>query len=402
MKQVLLLFKRVFDKWQEDECLNMGAAVAYYALFSLFPLMLITLSIVGNLIPENLFRIQNFLDSQFDSPLLSDLVMSTLRSLYETRVSAGFFGTVSLLLVASGFFGALDRAFRIIWGTGRPLFAQASLRQAVRQQVSHQVRRKLVSFLLVFVVASLLMTWIIAGATLSLMRNAASNWFEFNDFVQGWVELGITFGVMTLAFALLFRILPDTDVTFGDVWLGALLSATSFMLVQRFIGYFITTLNYQAYGVIGGVMAIMFYIYVISQVIFIGCEFTCVYAHRYGSRRGSDSAPQALGMLYKSPASERVTRGPGDARVGLRFTVPKSLCQRSTRRTGPLRSIVQTAGRGFMSARLIRTLSQCADGSSVGRRLACLASHRVQGSAFILAFLLLTTRLPSVSRKMRP
>jgi membrane protein len=304
VNQVWLLFKRVFSKWQEDECLNMGASVAYYALFSLFPLMLITLSIVGSFIPDNLFRIQEFLDSNFDSPLLSDLVMSTLRSLYETRLSAGVVGTVSLLLVASGFFGALDRSFRIIWRTDRPLFSQGTLRQTVRRQLTHHVRRRLISFLLVFVVASMLMTWIIAGAALSLVRNGLNNWFAINDFVQGWAELGITFAVMTLAFALLFRILPDTDVAFGDVWLGALLSATSFMLVQRFIGYFITSFNYQAYGVIGGVMAILFYIYAISQVIFIGCEFTCVYAHLYGSQRERESAPEVLGMLYSSKVSE--------------------------------------------------------------------------------------------------
>jgi membrane protein len=304
VNQVWLLCKRVFSKWQEDECLNMGASVAYYALFSLFPLILITLSIVGSFIPDNLFRIQEFLDTNFDSPLLSDLVMGTLRSLYESRVSAGFFGTISLLLVASGFFGALDRSFRIIWRTDRPLFSQGTLTQTVRRQVTHHVRRRLVSFLLVFVVASLLMTWIIAGAALSLVRNALSNWFAITDFVQGWVELGITFAVVTLAFALLFRILPDTDVAFGDVWIGALLSATAFMLVQRFIGYFITSFNYQSYGVIGGVMAIMFYIYVISQVIFIGCEFTCVFAHLYGSQRDRESAPEVLGMLYSPTLSE--------------------------------------------------------------------------------------------------
>ena len=102
-----------------------------------------------------------------------------------------------------------------------------------------------------------------------------------------WLQLGISFLILTLVVMVLFKILPSTRVTWGDIWLGALITAALWVILQQLISNSFISLGsrFRSYGVVGGVMVLMLWIYLTSQVFFLGGEFTYVYAHVFGSRK---------------------------------------------------------------------------------------------------------------------
>ncbi|NTW01071.1 MAG: YihY/virulence factor BrkB family protein, partial [Oscillochloris sp.] len=104
-----------FAKWQQDDCTSLGASLAYYALFSFFPLILVILSVVGAVVNPQQFEVQQRLLSLIGSEQVRGLVTQTLQNLNDSSTGAGLIGFITLLLAASGIFGALDKSFDAIW-----------------------------------------------------------------------------------------------------------------------------------------------------------------------------------------------------------------------------------------------------------------------------------------------
>ncbi|HIK43060.1 YihY/virulence factor BrkB family protein [Thermoleptolyngbya sp. M55_K2018_002] len=296
--QVFQLFFLAVLKWQKDNCLDMGATLSYHALFSLFPLLLLSLSLLGSLLGRNaeLYTSLQTLLQEALPPEAYRIVESSVLVPGQDTLSIGLLGLVFLLVAASNFFYSLDRAFDKIWGVA----FQPEPGQSAWKILRVLLRKKAFSVMLVIGTAPLLFVSLVSD----LLVQTGLELLEKTGGTSAFLEpLGIdsveivwalqalfSFLILALIIMILFRILPSTNVTWGDVWLGALLTAGMLLLLQYLVHNSVLSLGdrFRSYGVVGRVMVLMFWIYLTSQVFFLGGELTCVYAQLFGSRRNAD------------------------------------------------------------------------------------------------------------------
>lgn len=312
---VWLLFRETVRKWNADNCIRLGASLSYYTLFSLFPLILVTLTLVRFL----------FINSEGVRGVILDALASVtggfrtdfeaaLQAAAQTRRASGIIGTILLILGSSWVFGELVSAFNIIWGLEAPQ----------RGGPMHFLRSTFFSFALVLSGIFLLLVSMIISAVLAALGNYL---IALPGGALGW-RIGhtlINLCVLSLVFALLLKYLPQTRVAWSDVWLGAVLTAIIWTLLQSAIALYIALGSYQDYGAIGAILALVAWVFLSSQVLFLGGEFTAVYAKHFGSRvprQPSDRAtarPSATATARTAQA-RRVNRTAGIV-IGLLGTI---------------------------------------------------------------------------------
>ena len=286
------LIIRTLLKWQRDECLDMGAALAYYGIFSFFPLLLVILSIFGFLLGTDT-DVYNQLLSLAKSSLpfaAYSIVVSTLLHLNQSSIGAGLIGFLLLLLAASNFFGALNRFVKKIW--------QVQERQHTNNDLVASalnfLKERIAAFGLVLGTVLLMLLSLLSRIAIDATLKIADNFNQSIDFIaidtllllQG-LQKGTIFLLLILAIIVLFKILPSTQVVWGDVWLGALITAILYRLLQYLVRNSIIQIGsrFLSYGVVGSVMILLLWIYLTCQLFLLGCEFTYVYTHLFGSRR---------------------------------------------------------------------------------------------------------------------
>ncbi len=286
-----LLFQ-TFAKWQQDRCLEMGAALSYYALFSLFPIFLVVTSILGFLLgPEtDVFNQILKFARDFLPPESFAIVEDTMVQLNQGSVQAGIVGFLLLFLAASSVFGALDRSVDKIWKATKNEVESESLWSTTISFVG----KKLIAFGLVISTAAFLLLSLLSNIVIRIVMQIITKMdrtitiFELNDLLIARVlQISSSFLVVALAVLLLLRFLPSTPTRWNDLWPSALLTTSLLLGLQQMVSHNIIQIGaqYNSYGVIGGVMILMLWIYFTCQIFFLGCEFSYVYAHLFGSRR---------------------------------------------------------------------------------------------------------------------
>jgi membrane protein len=267
-----------FAKWQKDDCMSLGASLAYYALFSFFPLILVILSVVGAVVDPRQFAVQQRLLGLIGSEQVRGLVTQTLQNLNSSSAGAGLIGFVTLLLAASGIFGALDKAFDQIWEDRAAKPADGGILKTIKDVA----QQKLLAFALVLGCALLMLLSIVSTVVVTALSS-------YTSFLPGqallWqiIQFAASLALMSLAFATLYKFMPTRRVPWGDVWAAALLGALLFTALQQVVGLYLSHANYASYGVVGSVMALMVWIYLSSLVILLGGELAYAYARTFGS-----------------------------------------------------------------------------------------------------------------------
>jgi membrane protein len=260
--------------WSAHNCLRLGASLSYYTLLSLFPLILVVLTII-RLLMSNSDDARKAIFKALASVTggLDDAFVTALEAARSTGSGSGIIGTATLLLGASWVFGELVSAFNIIWGVQAP--AGGGPFQFLRSTFF--------SFALVLAGAFLLLVSMILSAVLGVLGELMKT-LPGGVMVWGIAHIVVNLCVLALVFALLFKFLPQTYVAWRDVWLGATLTAIVWTLLQAAISWYIGFSSYANYGPIGATLALVVWVYLSSQVLFLGGEFTAAYADRYGSR----------------------------------------------------------------------------------------------------------------------
>lgn len=279
-------------KWDQDNCPGMAAALSYFALFSLFPLLLVIVSIIGSLIGPNTEAFQTIAEAveRFLPPEVHELVKGTVVALNENSVGAGIVGSGFLLWAASSVFSILRNSVNKIWQSP----SRASEAGSVLRIVLFTVFNKLSSFLLVFGTALLLLTSLVANIAIKTILQLIATFQETFAFIEV-DELQLTRGlqvsssllILSLAACILFKILPSVYVGWQDVWLGALLTALLLVGLQQLVSNSVISIGgrFLSYGVIGSVMILLLWIFLTCQIFLLGCVLSYVYAHIFGSRR---------------------------------------------------------------------------------------------------------------------
>ncbi|MCU0549722.1 MAG: YihY/virulence factor BrkB family protein [Leptolyngbya sp. Prado105] len=281
-------------KWNQDDCPGMAASLSYFALFSLFPMLLVILSFVGSLIQPGTEAFQQIQASgqRFLPPEVHELVRDTMITLYQNSAGAGIVGFSLLLWTASSVFGILRASVNQIWRSPN----RSAQRGSISKMVLFFVVNKLFSFLLMMGAGLLLLSSLVSSIAIKAILRFVVTFQATFAFLQidelqltRGLQTGWTFFILAIATCILFKILPSVPVAWNDVWLGALLTTAGLVGLQQLVSNSVISIGgaFLSYGVIGSVMILLLWIFLTFQIVLFGCVLTYVYAHLFGSRRGS-------------------------------------------------------------------------------------------------------------------
>jgi len=275
MRTAWSLISQTFKEWMEDKAQRLGAALAYYAAFSMAPLLIIVVAVVSFFYhDDSLGRVQSQIALILGSNAAEALV-ATIRGAKSADggVTATIISVLTLVIGATGVFASLQDAMNTIWEvTPKP-----------RQIWADILRTRVLSFALVLAICFLLLVSLVISAALAAISAYFKSIFPLTATVWPVVDVGVSFLIITILFAAIYKILPDVDIAWRDVWIGAAATAALFAVGKLGIGMYLGRSNFSsAYGAAGSFLVLLAWVYYSSQILFLGAEFTQVYATRYG------------------------------------------------------------------------------------------------------------------------
>jgi len=295
MKKVIDLLKATFKEFSEDKVPRLAAALAYYTIFSIGPLLIIIVAI-ASLVYQNGEAKKQISDTI--SSLMGPGADPILKSLDQPQkggsIIASIIGIVTLLLGASGVFGQLKDALNTMW----------EVKPKEGQGILAMLRERFLSFSMVLGTGFLLLVSLVVSAGLAAVGKWLASVLPGGDIIGNIANYLVTLLIITAMFALLFRFLPDAKVAWKDVWIGAGITAILFVVGQIALGIYLGSGSIgTTFGAAGSIVVALVWIYYSSLIFFIGAELTQTYARLYGSK--IEIAP------YAEPMAEgtRVTQG---------------------------------------------------------------------------------------------
>src|ERR1043165_9220187 len=320
MKRYYLLFKQAFTEFGEDKAQRLGAALAYYTIFSLAPLLLIASASAGMVFGREAAQGQIFgqlrgvLGSQA-AQAVQEMVKGAAKP--KSGTIATVVGIVTLLFGAAGVFGQLKDALNTIW----------NVEPKTTGGIMAMIKDRFLSFAMVFGVGFLLLVSLVLDAAVAAAGKFVGDRLPGGEVLWQGVQLVMSLAVVTLLFALIFRFLPDVHPTWRDVWFGAIFTGVLFVLGTFALGLYLgKSAVGSSYGAAGSLVVLLLWVYYSAQILFFGAEFTQVYARTHGSMAEAKEkttaparpAPTPVVIIPPAPAGGAVKLAAGGA-VGLFF-----------------------------------------------------------------------------------
>ena len=265
------LIRTAYESWKSNNGQRMGAALAYYTIFSLAPLLLIVIAVAGAVYGHGPARLM-VLDAarrsvgEASAKIIGGLLEEISKPAKGTLASMLGLGT--LLLGAMGVVAELQASLNVIWkAPSRP----ASL--------GTYIRTRLASLSFILAIGFLLLVSLILNALTAALGKFVGGLLPIPEAVLQALNMGVSFTVITMMFALIYKLLPETRVAWRDVWTGAMATALLFTFGNLILGLYIgKTSVASVYGASGSLIAIMVWTYYCAQILFFGAEFTHAYA----------------------------------------------------------------------------------------------------------------------------
>jgi membrane protein len=286
-KSPLALARRTFQEWNEDEAPKLGAALAFYSMLSIGPLLLIAASLAGLVISHD--AAGRYIIEQMrglvgnDGARTFEAVLAHAQDRHQ-GILATVIGLVTLLVSAAGFFGQLQAALNTIFHVPKE-----------KTGVGDFIKKRLLSFGMVIGICLLLLSSLVVSAALA----GLSGLFEksVSALLLQVANVVISIAVSTLLFGVTFKVLPDVRMGWRDVWIGAVLTAILFAVGKSLIGLYLGRSTFAStYGAAGSLIVLLVWVYYSAQIIFFGAAFTQVYAEASGK-----TFPLKAGLLKAGP-----------------------------------------------------------------------------------------------------
>lgn len=285
------ILKNSGTQYLADQVPRLGAAIAYYTVFSIVPLLTVTITLVGLIFGTE--AVQSHILAQMSALLgtkgtdaIKDMLEQAARP--QTGLQAGTIALLTLLAGATGLFGEIQGSLNTIW---RITSTQATGIWGI-------LRSRLLSLLALLGTAFLLIVSLVFSAVLAALSTWYSRWLPVSGFVLPVLDLAISLMLLTGLFAMMFKILPDVEIKWQDVWPGAALSAVLFTVGKYAIGiYIVTTELASAYGAAGSLVILLTWVYYSSQIFLFGAEFTKAQADLHSPRSSALTDPALVSPL---------------------------------------------------------------------------------------------------------
>jgi membrane protein len=294
-KSIWQFLKTTINEWVEAEPFQLAAALSYYTLFSLAPLLLIAIGVAGLVFGRE--AAQNEIVETLQGMIGQDSAKAVQEMIQasnekpKTGMLSTIIGFVALLFGAGGVVGQLQTSLNKMWEvTPKP-----------GQGIWGFLRQRFFSFAMVLAIGFLLLVSLVVTAVLSSFTSMLTSFLGDATFVAHAIDILVSFGFVTLLFALIYKYVPDVEIQWRDVWVGAALTSILFTLGKYLIGLYIGTSGVSStFGAAGSLITILVWVYYSSLIFFLGAEFTRVYATQYGSgvapaenAQPMDAAPQS-------------------------------------------------------------------------------------------------------------
>jgi len=282
-KQIGKLFKETYREWYKDNAPRLGAALAYYTVFSLAPLLVVVIAVAGLAFGQEaakgqiLWQIDDLIGKGG-----AEVVQIMLRAAWSPGhgLLATLMSFIVLIVGASLVVAELRNSLNIVWDVPDPDTAQS-----VVADIIDFINQRLYAFFLVLGIGFLLLVSLIANAVLAALGKYFQTWLPTPEFVLQVINFVVGFAVTTFVFALIYKVVPDVTIAWSDVVIGAAMTSLLFTFGKLLIALYLGKSGLgSAYGAAGSLMVLLAWVYYSAQVFFLGAEFTQVYANTYGSR----------------------------------------------------------------------------------------------------------------------
>ena len=281
LRELGALLRDAALNWVEDHAQSMGAALAFYTIFSVAPLLLIVIAVAGAVFGEEAARGEIYVQLH---GMLGTTGARAVQGLLESarrpadNVPAAVFGVILLFVAATSVFAELQDSLNRIWHVPK---------RAAHSGLWAIVRTRLLSFGMILGIGFLL----IVSLAFSAAMRALSRWWDPQS--QSWLsfsgasETGLSLLLVTAVFAMIYKAMPRADIHWRDVWVGAGVTSVLFVAGKFLIGLYIGRSGItSAFGAAASLIVVLLWVYYSAQIFLFGAEFTWAYAHRFGSRRG--------------------------------------------------------------------------------------------------------------------
>jgi len=272
------LLRATYTKWTEDHAQTLGAALAFYTVFSMAPLLLLVIAIAGFVFGQE--AAQGHIIGQIQGLIGEDSAKAIQGMIEEVRKpSAGIIATVLAIIMlifgATGVFAQLQESLNTIW----------KVEEKSGESIWKMIKNRFISLLAVLGTGFLLLISLVISAGLSAVGTTLGHVLPFPEFLLQIINFFVSFAIVTLLFAMIYKLLPDISIQWGDVWIGAIITSLLFTIGKFFIGIYLGKSDVGiAYGAAGSLAVILIWVYYASQIFLFGAEFTAVYAESHGSR----------------------------------------------------------------------------------------------------------------------
>jgi membrane protein len=288
---LLSIGKECVTAWLDHHASSLGAALAFYTVFSVAPILIIAVAITGYVFgathaeTEVLAQLRGLIGPA-GAAAIQELMVSAHYS--EKRGLAAAVGVVTLVVGATSVFGELQNALDRIWQSPRR-----------KKEVGwwRFLRGRVLSIGMVLGVGFLLLVSLVASAVLAAFGGWLGNHFPGLEILLPIINLLVGFLMTVTLFALIYKYIPQESIAWSDVWIGATVTAVLFTIGKTMIGVYLGRSSFNsAYGAAGSLVVLLLWIYYSAQIFLLGAEFTRVFAYRHGSRSG---ASQRVGAPLK-------------------------------------------------------------------------------------------------------
>lgn len=276
-RELLDVAKETYHDWSEDKASRLAAALAYYTAFSVAPLLLLAITIAGAIFGREAAQGQVF--GQLEGLLGAQAAEAVQTAIANSQTATGgtiaaVVGILTLLWSASNVFAQLQEALNTIW----------EVAPDPKAGILATIKRRFFSMTMVLGIGFMLLVSLVLSTAVAALGGFFERALPGGGFILQAFNFALSFAVVTGLFAAIYKILPDATIRWGDVWVGAVVTALLFNVGKLLIGLYLGHASVgSTYGAAGSLLVFLVWVYYSAQILFFGAEFTQVYARRYGS-----------------------------------------------------------------------------------------------------------------------
>ena len=277
-KSLTQVAKDSVTQWIDDQPFQLAAALSYYTLFSVAPLMIIVIAIAGlafgrEAAQNQIFETLQGMIGQESARAIQEMIQSASNQ-PKTGIVSTVVGIIALVFGAGGVIGQLQTSLNTIWG----------VMPKPGQGIWGFVRQRFISFAMILGIGFLLLVSLVVSALVTGLTQLMGSWLGGSEFVSHALDIVVSFIFISALFAMIYKFLPDVRIEWRDVWIGAVLTSFLFTVGKFLIGSYLGSSGAtSAYGAAGSLITVLLWVYYSSLIFFLGAEFTQVYASQFGS-----------------------------------------------------------------------------------------------------------------------